>query len=363
MKINKIELQNYRNYSNQVVEFSDGLNLLIGKNAQGKTNLVEAINFCSIGRSFRTSKDKELIQFNQDRARIYLELEKASGKSKIEVIISNSQKKIVRINSYSILRMGELMGELNCVLFSPDNLKIVKDGPQDRRRFLDIDLSQLSKVYFYNLLKYEKILMQRNKLLKTCSDKVVARNGIEVWNEQLSQVGARIIFERQKFIEALSNIVSEIHKKLTNNKEFLAISYDGIVGKSVDDIYRKFYDSLTQSIDKDINLGYTSVGPHRDDIKIICNSIDARTYGSQGQQRTVALSLKLAELEFFKLEKNEYPVLILDDVLSELDDERARLLLDCTDHIQTILTGTQFPNYHCKYTLFNVENGVCKKKE
>jgi len=363
MRINKIELQNYRNYASQIVEFNDGLNVVLGKNAQGKTNLVEAINFCSIGRSFRTSKDKELIKFNEEKARIYLEIEKESGKSNIEVIISNNQKKIVRINSYSILRMGELMGELNCILFSPDNLKMIKEGPQDRRRFIDMDLSQMSKVYFYNLLKYEKILAQRNKLLKTCSDKVVARNGIEVWNEQLSQVGAKIIYERRKFIEMLSEIALDIHKKLTNGEEILAVGYDGITGTSVDEIYRTFYDKLTASIDKDIMLGYTSVGPHRDDMKIVCNSIDARAYGSQGQQRTVALSLKLAELEFFNMEKHEYPVLILDDVLSELDETRSRMLLDNTRHVQTILTGTQFFDYNCKYTLFNVSQGICKKEE
>ena len=363
MKINKVELQNYRNYSSQTVEFNDGLNVLLGKNAQGKTNLVEAINFCSIGRSFRTTKDKELIKFDEEKARIFVEVEKSSGKSNIEVIISNNQKKIVRINSYSILRMGELMGELNCILFSPDNLRMVKEGPQDRRRFIDMDLSQMSKVYFYNLLKYEKILAQRNKLLKTCSDKIVARNGIEVWNEQLSQVGAKIIFERQKFIEMLSEIAFDIHQKLTNGTEILAVGYDGITGTSVDEIYRTFYDKLTATIDKDIMLGYTSVGPHRDDMKIVCNSIDARSYGSQGQQRTVALSLKLAELEFFNMEKHEYPVLLLDDVLSELDESRCRMLLDNTSHVQTILTGTQFPNYNCKYTLFNVNQGVCIKEE
>lgn len=362
MKINHIELQSYRNYTNQSVDFCSGLNALIGKNAQGKTNLVEAINFCSIGKSFRTSKDKELIQFGQEKARIYLELEKTSGKSNIEVIISNSQKKIVRINSYSILRMGELMGELNCILFSPENLKIIKEGPQDRRRFIDIDLSQLSKVYFYNLLKYEKILAQRNKLLKSSIDKVSARSAIDVWNEQLSRVGAKIIYERQKFLESLAEIAMDIHSRLTNGTELLVIAYDGITGTSPDDIYREFYDKLTKSIDKDIDLGYTTVGPHRDDIKIICNSIDARTYASQGQQRTVALSLKLAELEYFKVEKGEYPVLILDDVLSELDETRAKLLLENTTHIQTILTGTHFSFTSLPHALFNVENGIVTKK-
>jgi len=363
MKITKVELMDYRNYRNQKIDFDDGLNVIVGKNAQGKTNLVEAINFCCIGKSFRTSKDKELIRFEQQKAKIFLEIEKKSGKSTIEITISNDQKKIVRINSYSILKMGELMGELNCILFSPDNLKLVKEGPSDRRKFVDIDLSQLNKMYFYNLLRYDKILAQRNKLLKTCSDKVVAKHGIDVWNEQLSQVGAKIIFERRKFIEQLSLISYDIHQNLTNGQERLGLGYDGIDGRTVDEIYRKFYDMLVQSIDKDLQLGYTTVGPHRDDLKIVCDQIDARSYGSQGQQRTVALSLKLAELEIFKQETGEYPILILDDVLSELDKDRGKLLLENTKHIQTILTGTHFDEVASNYSLYEISNGECVKKE
>ena len=361
MKITKLELTNFRNYENLAIELKNGLNVLVGKNAQGKTNLVEAINFCSIGKSHRTSKEKELIKFDKDNARIKVTLEKSSGQKSIEIILSRTQKKIVRINGLSILKIGELFENLNVTFFSPEDLKLVKESPQDRRKFIDIALCQMSKVYFYNLVKYDKILQQRNKLLKTSFDHNIAKNGLEVWNEQLAKVGAKLVLARHNFVNHLDKIANEKHKILTNDKENLILSYTGFKGENVDEIYRQFFASLEQSIEKDLQLGYTTVGPHRDDIKIVCNDIDIRNFGSQGQQRTTALSLKLAELEIFKEEIGEYPVLILDDVLSELDKFRCDQLLANVQKVQTILTCTQF-DFQIPATKFFVENGKIAKQ-
>jgi len=357
MKIKKLELQNFRNYENISINLKDGLNVLVGKNAQGKTNLVEAINFCCIGKSHRTTKERDLINFDKDFARIKVTAERIAGEKSVEILLSKTQKKIIRINGLSILRIGELFENLNSVFFSPEDLKLVKESPQDRRRFLDIALSQMSKVYFYNLVKYEKILAQRNKLLKSSFDQNIAKNGLDIWNEQLAQVGAKIIFARLNFVSHLDKLAHIAHANLTDNKEDLQLSYSGLQGENVDQIYRQLFELLEQSIEKDLHLGYTSVGPHRDDIKIVCNDIDIRNFGSQGQQRTTALSLKLAELEIFKEEMGEYPILILDDVLSELDENRCKKLLDNIKDVQTILTGTSF-DYEYPATIFEISNGT-----
>ena len=356
MKIKNLELQNFRNYENISINLKDGLNVLVGKNAQGKTNLVEAINFCCIGKSHRTTKERDLINFDKDFARIKVTAERIAGEKTVEILLSKVQKKIIRINGFSILRIGELFENLNSVFFSPEDLKLVKESPQDRRKFLDIALSQMSKVYFYNLVKYEKILAQRNKLLKTSFDQNIAKNGLDIWNEQLAQVGAKIIFSRLNFVSHLDKLAHKAHTNLTDNKEDLKLSYSGLQGANIDSIYRQLFVLLEQSIEKDLHLGYTSVGPHRDDIKIVCNDIDIRNFGSQGQQRTTALSLKLAELEIFKEEIGEYPILILDDVLSELDENRCKKLLDNIKNVQTILTGTSF-DFDYPATIFEICDG------
>ena len=360
MNIKTLQLQNFRNYEQQSINFDKGLNVLIGKNAQGKTNLVEAINYCCIGKSHRTSKEKELISFDKENAKIKLIAQKNACEKTVEIFLSKSNKKIIRINHLSILRIGELFGNINSVFFSPEDLRLVKESPADRRRFIDIDLSQMSKVYFYNLLRYEKILAQRNKLLKDGLDAIHIKRGLDVWNEQLSQVGAKIIYSRIQFTNNLSKLAQKVHSNLTDNQEELILSYTGIQGDSVDNIYRELFMMLEKNVDKDIQLGYTSVGPHRDDIKIAINDIDIRSFGSQGQQRTTALSLKLAELEIFKEENGEYPILILDDVLSELDDFRCKKLLNNIQNVQTILTGTSF-DYDYPATKFQIENGTVKK--
>lgn len=360
MKIRSLELNNYRNYQNQQIFFSDNINVLVGKNAQGKTNMLEGVFLCAIGKSPRTTKDKDLIKWGASFSKITLELNKRIGDKKIEVYLFNNQNKAIKINSFPIKRMGELMGELNAIYFSPDEMKLVKESPEERRRFMDIDLSQFDKNYFYNLNKYNLILNQRNKLLKSSyNNPKVISDTISIWNEQLASVGCKIVMARLALIEKLKKHASACQEYLTDNAESLVLSYTGFVGESEEQIKQQLIDGYKNSFEKDLNLGFTTVGPHRDDIKILLNDIDVRHFGSQGQQRTVALALKLAELEVFNEQFGEYPVLLLDDVLSELDETRQLKLLNKIQNIQTIITCTSFP-FDVDARKFEVENGNIK---
>lgn len=342
MIVKNLKLNNYRNYSELRVDFSDGLNIIKGANAQGKTNLIEAIYMCSIGKSLRASKEKQTIKWDMERAYISLDVEKKYGKSNIEIIISKNAKKTVRINKISIKKIGELMGELNAVFFSPDELKLIKESPEDRRRFMDISLSQMSKNYFYLLGKYERVLANRNKLLKEDLSREKLLSTLSIWDEQLATIGSKIILNRIQFLQNLAPYALLSHKYLTSDSEELKLDYTGIIGSTEEEIKQKFLQALNKNLEKDIKLCFTSVGPHRDDIKVSVNGIDVRTFGSQGQQRTCALSLKLAELEIIEKQTGEKPILLLDDVLSELDNSRKKRLLNFCKKTQTFLTCTEF---------------------
>lgn len=357
MKITSLELKNYRNYNSQKISFHSGINVLIGKNAQGKTNLLESIFLCSIGKSPRTTKDKDLILWGNSVSKVTLVVNKKSGNKKIDIYLSTSLNKAISINGVPIKRMGELMGEFNSIYFSPDELKLVKDSPDERRRFMDIDLSQFNKNYFYTLNKYNKILSQRNKLLKTAVKKEDVSDTISIWNEQLAVCASFIILQRLELINKLKVYAHDALKFLTNNKEELVLEYSGIVSESEEKLKDILIKEYNKTLEKDIHLGYTTVGPHRDDFKIIVNNIDIRHFGSQGQQRTCALALKLAELEVFNENLGEYPVLLLDDVLSELDTERQTKLLEKIKDVQTIITGTDF-KFNIPHKLFVVNNGM-----
>lgn len=341
MIIKKLSLQNFRNYSNQDVEFSPNLNIIIGKNAQGKTNLLEAVFLCAIGKSPRTTKDKDLIKWENNFARITLDLSKRIGNKTIDLYLFSNQNKAIKIDKIGIKKIGQLLGEFNAIYFSPDELKLIKESPDERRRFMDIDLCQFDKNYYYNLSNYNQILQQRNKLLKN-PDINVLKDTLPIWNEQLSNYGSKIILSRLQLIENLKKHAFQIHKSLTSDKEELSIEYQGYVASNENELKELLIKKYNESIDKDIKLGYTTVGPHRDDIKISSNNIDLRSFGSQGQQRTASLSLKLAELHVFKDNLGEYPVLLLDDVLSELDETRQTKLLEFIAPIQTLLTCTNF---------------------
>ncbi len=340
--VKKIKLINFRNYMNLDMELNKTLNIFVGDNAQGKTNLLESIYICSNGKSYRTSKDRELINLLKTKAYIGLDVKKEQFTKSIEVKFEKDTKKRIKINKVELDKVSELIGILNVVVFSPEDLKLVKEGPSERRNFLDEEISQIKPKYKHNLAKYNRILMQRNNLLKNRMHQN-SYNLFDVWDTQLSQTGADIIVERIKFIEKLAIISKDIHSKLTGELEELKLEY--IPSFQIDDLNKndielRLKKILENNIEKDIQKGNTEFGPHRDDLDIIINEVSARTFGSQGQQRTAALSLKLAEVELIKSEIGEYPVLLLDDVFSELDLNRRKFLISTFKDIQTIITST-----------------------
>lgn len=355
MFIKRLTLTNFRNYESADIYFKNGVNVIFGNNAQGKTNILEAINFCSIGKSMRTKKEKEVIKMGQEFSKVKVEIQEEKSSRTIEIVFSKNNKKTVKINGIAIHRIGELMGELPCVFFSPDELKLIKESPEDRRRFMDIAISQISKNYFYLLGKYEKVINQRNKLLKSSSSIDVIKDSVFIWNEQLSAIGSKIIYMRKDFLEKLTPFAQLAHSYLTSSEEGLSLSYTGVSGDTVDEIKAKLLTSLNKSLEKDYKLGFTSVGPHRDDIKIIVNDIDIKAYGSQGQQKTTALSLKLAELEIIKNETGKMPILLLDDVFSELDGVRRKKLLNFCSKTQTLITSTDNVKAELSDRILNVD--------
>lgn len=341
MKILSLELNNFRNYKHVSVEFKDGLNVLYGKNASGKTNMLESIYLCSIFHSPRTTKDKEMILLGENKATVSLTLQTKYRKQVINLQIDDKGKKKVMVDNIPINRAGELFGVLGVVFFSPDEMKLVKESPQERRRFMDVGLSQQQRSYFYSLQRYNKTLKQKNNLLKEWRGSRNIDDMLDVWDACLAKEGAVIISKRLAYIDTLDDAASKFHTAISSEKEILKLSYESSV-KTSENIEKQLYESIVASRAKDKELGYSTVGPHRDDIKIEINGKDSRKFASQGQQRTIALALKLGEVVIYKNEIGEPPVLLLDDVLSELDLGRQRLLLQMTEGFQTIITCTEY---------------------
>ena len=339
MFIKKLELTDYRNYSKQCFEFSDGINIICGDNAQGKTNCAEAIFYLCTGYSPRAAKDKQVIGYGKQKSEISGTAVSRYGNVNVSVDFYSDANKNIKINGVQVLKIGELLGNINSVFFNPGQLKLIQESPEDRRRFLDISLSQMSKRYFYSLQRYKKILSQRNNLLKN-TDTELIYDTLPIWDLQLCKEASAIIAARNDYVKILSPLAKDAHSFITDKKEDLEILFDWKYEGTEEEIAAAFAADLKEKIEKDIILGYTTVGPHRDDLKIKINGEDVRTYGSQGQQRTAALSLKLAELEIFKKHFGEYPVLILDDAMSELDASRRQNLIDRIKGIQTIVTCT-----------------------
>lgn len=337
MIINSLKLVNYRNYDNFTFKFDKGINVLVGKNAQGKTNIIEAIFYAVIGRSFKTSKDKDIIKWGENRAYLCGEFSKKYRDEKIEIFFDENKKKTIKVDEIAIHKIGELMGVTNAVFFSPDELKLVKESPEERRRFMNIDISQTNKRYFYMIGRYEKVLASRNKLLKSTSDINVIKETIDIWDRALSELAEKIYVERKKFIDELSPFAKLAHQYISGGKENLEIKYISSFDGNYSDKMAKY---LAKNLEKDFRLGYTTVGVHRDELDIYLNGTEVKNFGSQGQQRTVALSMKLAELEIIKNRVGEYPILLLDDVFSELDKDRRKRLLNFTSKTQTIITCT-----------------------
>ena len=334
MIIKSLELMNFRNYDFLDLKFSEGTNILYGDNAQGKTNILEAIFMTATTKSHKGSKDQDIIQFGHEEAHIRSYLFKEEITRQIDMHLRKGKTKGIAIDSQRIKKAADLMGLLNVVFFSPEDLSIIKNGPAERRRFIDMELCQLDSFYLYNLNHYNKIVNQRNKLLKDLSMKPGLKETLSIWDSQLVSFGAKVIERREIFISQLCDIISELHAKLSGGKEKIRILYEKNV--EIDD----FEERLKKSQEKDMILKQSTVGPHRDDIIFIVNDIDIRRFGSQGQQRTAALSLKLSEIELVKKSIKDTPVLLLDDVLSELDSNRQNYLLNSIGAIQTIITCT-----------------------
>ena len=351
MNITKLKLENFRNYDSQEIEFNKGINVIYGDNAQGKTNILEAIFLCSMGKSFRTSKDKELIKINKDFAKLNIEYEKSDREGKIEYIIS--EKKSIAINGVKIKKLSELLGNINSIIFSPDDMEILKDGPQKRRKFLNMLISQLRPRYLFNLNAYNKTLEQRNNYLRQIKMENKPEELLEIWDEKLAEYAKEVFFYRSEFIEKIMKKIVEIHNKITDGKEKIQIFY-----QSDFEDQKQFKEVLEKTRKQDINRGYTTKGIHRDDFSIKINEKELDLYGSQGQFRTALLSLKLSELYTIYDEIGEYPILLLDDFMSELDEKRRKKLLENITDAQVLITGTHkiiLENFN--FNIYNVKEG------
>ncbi len=357
MKIKSLKLKNYRNYETLSLNFDDAANIFYGDNAQGKTNILEAIYMTGTTKSHRGAKDREMIRFGCEESHMETIISKNGIDYQIDMHLKKNGSKGIAINKVPIRRASELFGIVNLVFFSPEDLNVIKNGPSERRRFVDMELSQIDKVYMSNLANYNKTLNQRNHLLKEMSfgKNDALESTLDVWDMQLINYGNKIRERRLEFIEDMNKIVSSIHINLTGNRESLRLIYE-IQGGGL-----SFEQSLKKNRDRDLRLKSTSSGPHRDDICFLTGELDLRKYGSQGQQRTAALSLKLSEIELVKQSIHDTPILLLDDVLSELDKNRQNYLLDNIHDIQTLITCTgveEFVNHRFSINkVFKVHEG------
>lgn len=334
MVIKSIELADYRNYNSLKLQFDRGTNILYGDNAQGKTNILEAIFVAATTKSHKGSKDREIIHFDKEEAHIRTYLEKEGVETRVDMHLRSSKSKGIAVDGQKLKKAADLLGICNVVFFSPEDLGIIKNGPSERRRFVDMELCQLDSFYLYNLNHYNKIVNQRNRLLKDMYMNPDLKETLSIWDMQLVSFGSKLIERRSLFVDQLNEIIYDIHRKLSGDKEELKIKYEPDV--EIDEFEKK----LKYGQERDIKSKMTSVGPHRDDFSFMVGNIDIRKFGSQGQQRTAALSLKLSEIELVKKITKDTPVLLLDDVLSELDSNRQNYLLNSIGDIQTIITCT-----------------------
>jgi DNA replication and repair protein RecF len=339
MVIKSLELANFRNYESLDLQFDQGTNILYGENAQGKTNILEAIYLAATTKSHKGSKDREIIQFEKEEAHIRTILDKDQVGIRVDMHLRKNKSKGIAIDGQKIKKAADLMGLCYVVFFSPEDLSIIKNGPSERRRFSDMELCQLDSFYLYNLNHYHKIVDQRNKLLKDMIYDPHLAETLQVWDDQLVTFGSKLIEKRKWFASMLNEIVRDIHSHLSGGKEELQVTYEP------DTEIDEFESKLIRNRERDVKSKMTSVGPHRDDFGFTINQVDIRKYGSQGQQRTAALSLKLSEIELMKKITKENPILLLDDVLSELDGNRQKYLLGYIGNIQTIITCTGLEDF------------------
>ncbi|MBN2286482.1 MAG: DNA replication/repair protein RecF [Tissierellales bacterium] len=344
MYVKKINLNHYRNFENIQVELNQKLNIFIGNNAQGKTNLLESIFVSAVGKSFRFSKDDNLINWKSDTARIKIYYQRKDDQKEIDINFVKCNKKNIKVNGLSLEKNSELVGITNVVVFSPDSINIIKGTPSEKRRYLNVELSQLKPNYKYLLTKYNKILMQRNNLLKKIIEKREDKKVLPVWNEHLINYGTEIIGYRLDYLKKIMFFSEKIHDRISGGTEKLDLIYRSNLGK-INDLEKKeikniFRDKLISNFERELIRKSTLFGPHLDDIEILINHMDSKYYSSQGQKRTAALSIVLSEVNIVHEEKDEYPILLLDDVLSELDNNRKKYLINFIEKIQTIITST-----------------------
>mgnify|MGYP006275783809 FL=1 len=364
MYLSQLFLNNFRNYNEEYLQFNSNLNLIIGENAQGKTNLLEAIYLLGTGNSHRTNINSELVNWEQNGFYLKGELIKETQDYKLEIKLQGRSKEI-RVNNNKLEKNSDLLGYLNIIIFSPEDLELVKGSPSRRRKFLNLELSQIQPYYKHTLKEYDQVVKQRNQLLKKIRDANAPDKMLEVWDQQLVDLGTKVIVKRLEALEKLKVLARLMQRKLTNGAESLKLKYDSKLDidgdSSQQEIKEKFSSYLQRKRKKEIERGVTTIGPHRDDISLVVNDIDVRKYGSQGQQRTTALALKLSELEFMKSEIGEYPVLLLDDVFSELDNKRSNYLLETIKNkIQTFITNTNLKRLNDlrqEHTIYRIKNG------
>ena len=372
MKLTNLQLQNFRNYESVQLEFTDGVHVFIGENAQGKTNLMESIYALAMTKSHRTTNDKELIGWNKEFATIKGTVEKTATKTNLELQFSKKGK-IAKVNYLEQKRLSSYLGNLNVILFAPENLTLVKGSPQNRRKFVDMELGQMSSLYLYDLVEYNRVLKQRNTYLKQLAIKKKQPDEyLEVLSEMLSELASKIVFHRLDFMKQLEALAIPIHDQLSLGREKFSVSYqatipleDGLTPAQMKEIY---IDQFKKNQTREADQATTLIGPHRDDLIFYLNEIPVQTYGSQGQQRSTVLSLKLAEIELMKLSTGEYPLLLLDDVLSELDDDRQTHLIKAIENkVQTFITTTSLDGIKQQFinepVVIPIEKGTILKTE
>lgn len=356
MVVKSLDLKNFRNYHELHIDFDPFTNIFYGNNAQGKTNILESVYLGGTTKSHKGSKDRDMITFTEEESHIRMLVQKKNLTRRIDMHLKKNKTKGIAVDGIPIKKASELFGIVNLVFFSPEDLNIIKNGPSERRRFIDLELCQLDKIYFHNLSNYNKILIQRNKLLRDIAFHPEWMDTLEIWDMQLAGYGSKIIKRRHSFVEQLGEIAGDIHENLTGGREHLSLLYEPDCPADA------LYEQLKKNRDKDIRYKMTSQGPHRDDLCMQVKDVDIRKFGSQGQQRTSALTLKLSEIELVKRVIHDTPVLLLDDVLSELDSSRQNYLLNSIHDIQTLITCTGLDEFISnRFTInriFRVEEGT-----
>ena len=370
MRINNIVLQNFRNYTNLELDFNEHRNIIVGENAQGKTNLIEAIYLSAFAKSFRTNNAGDMVKFGETQGRVNVEINSEDLDKKIDITLLSNGRKMIKRDGKVVRRTADLLNNIVVIVFSPDDLRIIKDSPERRRDFINRELSQLRPQYYEVLRNYNNVLKQKNSLLKsfysTDNSRKYNEDMLDVFDHQLADYAYELIRYRREFVDQLSDEASEIMSAISGGRENLRIEYKSSCDYiSAPEGRELLYKQFCHNRDKDMYAGNATLGPHRDDLEFFINNTDAKKYGSQGQQRTIALSLKLAEIRIAKQVLDEYPVLLLDDVLSELDIDRQKFLVNQIEGVQLFITSAEISNEITESlrggALFRVEDGSITK--